>query len=147
MNRLSLILLQVKFIDDEAEVCVEEDEEEEEEEGGDGLGTYGLPFVLTRTQKLGNDSGGFLFDDPEELVLDGPPRPLVSATDSGCINQDEIINQEELEMYVKSLKRRAHESNRVGSSSTQDEALIPRRLELWMLPVPVHSFHVVLMIG
>jgi hypothetical protein len=50
-------------------------------------------------------------------------------------------------MYVKSLKRRAHESNRVGSSSTQDEALIPRRLELWMLPVPVHSFHVVLMIG
>lgn len=114
---------------------------------GDGLGTSGLPSFLTRTQKLGNDSGGFLFDDPEELVLDGPPRPLVSATDSGCINRDEITNQEEIEKYIKSLKRRAQDSNRIGGSSTQDKSLIPRRLELWMLPVPVHSFHVVLMIG
>jgi hypothetical protein len=95
-----------------------------------------------KTQKLGNDSGGFLLDDPEELVLDGP-RPLVSATDSGCVNRDEIINQEEIEEYVKSIKRRAQESNSVRGSSTQDEPLIPRRSELWMLPVPVNFFHVV----
>lgn len=79
-------------------------------------------------------------------MLDGPPRPLVSAIDPGYIDRDDTINQEEIEKYVKSLKRRTQESNRVGGSSTQDESLIPRRLELWMLPVPVHSFHVVLIL-
>lgn len=101
----------------------------------------GLPSVLTRTQKLGNYLGGFLSDVPEELILDGPPRPLVSATDSGCTNRDDIVNQDEIEKYVKDLKRRTRESDRVGSGSTQDETVIPRRLELWMLPVPVHYFH------
>ena len=52
-----------------------------------------------------------------------------------------IINKEEIQKYVESLKRRARESNRVVGSSMQDKSLIPRRLELWMLPVPVHSFH------
>ena len=60
---------------------------------------------------------------------------LVSATDSG--NND----REEIEEYVKSIKKRAQESSRIGSSSssTQD-----RRPELWTLPVPVRFFHVVL---
>jgi hypothetical protein len=80
-------------------------------------------------------------------VLDGTPRLLVSATDSGRIDRDKIINRDEIEEYVKNLKRRAQESNRVGGSGTQDESLIPRRLELWMLPVPVRSFHVILMIN
>lgn len=74
-------------------------------------------------------------------MLDTPPRPLVSATDSGCIDREKIINKEEIQKYVESLKRRARESNRVVGSSMQDKSLIPRRLELWMLPVPVHSFH------
>ena len=43
--------------------------DEQDEEVGDGLCTSGLPSVLMRTQKLGNDSSGFLFDNSEELVL------------------------------------------------------------------------------
>ena len=76
-------------------------------------------------------------------MFDGHPRPHLplSATDSSGKDWEEI------EEYVKSLKRRAQESNCVGGSSTQDKFLIPRRPELWMLPVPVHSFHAVLMIG
>jgi hypothetical protein len=61
---------------------------------------------------------------------------LVSATDSGDNEQAEV------EEYVKSIKRRAQESSRIGSSSTQD-----RGPELWTLPVPVRFFHAVLMIG
>jgi len=88
-----------------------------------------------------NDLGGFLFDSPEELALNSCPRPPVSGTNfSGD-------DWEEIEKYVESVKRRAQESNRLGGSSTQDKSVIPRRPELWMLPVPVHSFHVILMIG
>ena len=64
-------------------------------------------------------------------------RSLVSATDSGDNDPEEI------EEYVKSIKRRAQEHSRIGgSSSTQDG-----RPELWTLPVPVHFFHAVFMIG
>jgi hypothetical protein len=86
---------------------------------------------LTRSQKL---LGGFLFD---RLELDGsrPPRRPASATDSGDGDHEDI------EEYVKSLKRKAQESRRVGGSST-DKSLIPHRPELWMLPVPVRSFHI-----
>jgi hypothetical protein len=80
---------------------------------------------------------GFFSDDQEELVpqqAHGLPR---SATDSGANDREEI------EEYVKSVKRRAQDSSRTGgsSSSAQD-----RRPELWTLPVPVRSFAVVLMI-
>jgi hypothetical protein len=71
-------------------------------------------------------------------VLNGVRSPVV-ATDSGGIDFEGIRE------YVESLKRRAQESNRVGGSNT---SFISRRLELWMLPVPVRfSFHVVLTIG
>ena len=73
--------------------------------------------------------------------MDEGPRPPVSTTDSGSNDLEEI------EKYLEALRRRAQESNRVGGSSTQDKSLILRRPELWMLPVPVHSFHAVLMIG
>ena len=65
-------------------------------------------------------------------------RSLVSATNSGDNDREEI------EEYIKSVKKRAQDSSRIGgsSSSTQD-----RRPELWTLPVPVRFFHVVLMIG
>lgn len=96
---------------------------------------------LTKTQKLRNDSGGFLLDDPKEPGLGGRPRPPVSATDSGRNERDEI------EEYIEALKRRAQESNRAGGSSTQEKSAILHRPELWMLPVPVHFFHVVLMMG
>jgi hypothetical protein len=56
------------------------------------------------------------------------PRPSVSATESGD-------NLEAIEQYVQSIKKRARDSN-----STQDKT--PRRPQLWMLPVPVHSFYV-----
>ena len=88
-----------------------------------------------------NDLGGFLFDGPEDLVPDGCSRPPVSKTDSSGDDQEEI------EKYVESVKRRAQESNRLEGSSMQDKSVIPRHSELWMLPVPVHSFHVILMIG
>ena len=91
------------------------------------------------TQKLGNDSGGFLSDDPEEPALEHP-RPHVSVADS--VSND----REDIQKYVEALKRRAQKSNCVGGSSTQDKSVIPRRPELWMLPVSVHSFHIVLMI-
>ena len=65
------------------------------------------------------------------------PRSLVSVPDFSDNDQEEI------EDYVKSIKRRARESSHIGDSSgTQD-----RSLELWTLPVPVRFFHVVLMIG
>lgn len=63
-------------------------------------------------------------------MLDNGPRPSVSVTDSGANDVEEIEN------YVKSVIRRDKESNRVGGSST-DEFVIPRRPQLWMLPVPV----------
>ena len=61
--------------------------------------------------------------------------PPVSTTDSGSNDREEI------EKYVEALKKRALESNREGGtgSRTQDKSVIPRRLELWTLPVPVHS--------
>src|ERR1700678_1673159 len=93
-----------------------------------------LSSVFTKTQRLRDDSGGFFFDNPEALV-DGHPRPLVSVTHS------RNISQEEIDEYLKSLKRRAQESRHVGGSSTQEEFLIPHCSELWMLPVPVHCFH------
>ena len=53
---------------------------------------------------------------------------LVSATDSGDNDPEEI------EEYVKSIKRRAQEPSHIGgSSSTQ-----ARHPELWTLPVLVH---------
>jgi hypothetical protein len=116
---------------------VEWTSEEEEEEEDNGLGTSGLPYTLTKTQKLGNVSGGFLYDDREEPVFNDRPRPSVSATDSD--NDLEAIEQ-----YIKSIKKRAQESNH---SSTQDKSVIPHRPQLWMLPVPVNSFYIVFMIG
>jgi hypothetical protein len=56
----------------------------------------------------------------------GLPRSLVFATDSGDNDREEI------EEFVKSVKRRAQEDSRIGGSSAQD-----RRPELWTLPVPV----------
>ena len=44
---------------------------------------------------------------------------------------------QEIESYIKSLKR---------SSRTQDEPIITRPSELWMLPVPVHSSYLAFMI-
>ena len=82
---------------------------------------------------------GFFSDDQREPQAHGLPRSLFSATDSGDNNREEI------EEYVKSVKRRVQDSSRIGgssSSSAQD-----RRLELWTLPVPVRFFAVVLMIG
>ena len=112
------------------------DEEDSEEENG--LGMSGLPPNLTKTQKLGNVSGGFLSDNRNEPVFDDRLRPSVSVTDSDG-NDLEVIEE-----YIKSIKKRARESNR---SSTQDESVIPHRPQLWMLPVPVHAFYVVFMIG
>jgi hypothetical protein len=81
---------------------------------------------------------GFFSDDQREPQAQGLPRSLFSATDSGDNDREEV------EEYIKSIKKRAHESSRIGgsSSSTQD-----RRSELWTLPVPVRFFAVVLMIG
>jgi hypothetical protein len=115
---------------------VETSSDDEEEEEDNGLGTSGLPYTLTKTQKLGNVSGGFLYDDREEPVFNDRPRPFVSATDSGN-------DLEAMEQYIKSIKKRAQESNR----STQDKSVIPHRPQLWMLPVPVGSFCIVFMIG
>jgi hypothetical protein len=101
------------------------DEDEEEE---DGLSKSGLPSVLTRTQKLGIDLDGFFNDNQDEQVPHGLPHFPVS---SG------VNDQEEIDKYLKYLKRRTQGSNRVGgSSSTQNS-----RPQLWMLPVPVRSFH------
>jgi hypothetical protein len=50
-------------------------------------------------------------------------------------------DQEEIDEYLKSLKRRTQGSNRVGGSSTQDT-----HPELWMLPVPVRSFHLLMVL-
>ena len=61
------------------------------------------------------------------------PRPLVPAIDSGMVDHDKIVE------YVESLKRRDRDSYRVGDSSTH-QSIIPHHTELWMLPVPVHSF-------
>jgi hypothetical protein len=66
----------------------------------------------------------------------GLPRS-VSATDSGDNNQEEI------EEYIKSIKKRAQDSSRIGGSSRTED----RRPELWTLPVPVRFFPVVLTIG
>ena len=113
------------------------DEEEEEEEEDDGLGTSSLPSVfLTRTQNSGHDSGGFV-TEALELELDGPPRLPLSLTDSGDIDREEI------EEYLKSLKRkRPQKSNHFEGEGSS----ISDRSELWMLPVPVHSFYIVFMI-
>ena len=46
------------------------------------------------------------------------------------------IYDQEIDKYLKSLKRRAQVSNRVGGSSMEDS-----HLQLWMLPVPVRSFY------
>jgi hypothetical protein len=70
-------------------------------------------------------------------VFNDRPRPSVSATDSGK-------DLEAIEQYIKSVKERAQESNR---RSTQEKSVIPRHPQLWMLPVPVHYFYVVFMIG
>jgi hypothetical protein len=109
--------------------------EEEEEEEEEGLGTSGLPSTLTKTQKIGNDSAGFLHDYPEERAFGDRSCLPVSATDSGGIDLEEV------KKYVKLVKRRAQESNRVGGSS-MDKSVILRRPQLWMLPVPVRSFYI-----
>ena len=51
-----------------------------------------------------------------------------------------------IDKYIESLKRRAHEFNDTEGSNTQGKSSILRRPELWMLPVLVDSFHIVLMI-
>ena len=70
---------------------------------------------------------GFFNDNAGEPVPDSLPRSPISAT--GGNDQED---GEEIEEYVKTLKRRAQESSCIEGSSTQD-----RRPELWVLPVPV----------
>ena len=53
---------------------------------------------------------------------------------------------EKIDKYIKSLKRRAHKFNDTEGSNTQGKSSILCCPELWMLPVPVHSFHIVLII-
>lgn len=111
---------------------VSDQEEEEEEEVEDGLGTSILSAIrLNKTKSETCDYlDGFFNDDQEQLVPRSLlPHSLVSATDSGDDDQEEI------EDYLKSLKTRAGKSRRMGGSSTQD-----RHTELWTLPVPVLFF-------
>ena len=85
-----------------------------------------LPYVLMKTnQETCDYLNGFFNDHQEELVTRSLPCSLVSATDSG--GNDE----EQLEAYLKYLKRRAEKFSR----SMQD-----KQLELWMLPVSVGFF-------
>ena len=104
--------------------------DEEEEDVDNDLSKFRLPSVFTRTQNLGIYSDGFFNDNQGELVPHDLPHSSVSS--GGNLNDEQAIDN-----YIKSLKRRAQGSNRVGSSSTQD-----KRPELWMLPVPVRSFHI-----
>ena len=116
--------------------------DEQEEEEADGLGTSHLRTVLTKNQLNWWYSDGFF--DQEELVPQQPRSPfrsLVSAAESGDNDREEI------EEYVKSIKRRAQESGRIGGSSGGSSSTQDRRPELWTLPVPVRLFYVVLLIG
>jgi hypothetical protein len=82
-----------------------------------------------------NHSGGFIYDDPKELVP-SRRRPPVFATNSNGNDQEDI------EAYVESLKKKAQEYNHIGGSNTQDKLRPPQ--QLWMLHVPVLSFHVLI---
>ena len=82
-----------------------------------------LPSILMKTNWETCDYlNEFFTDDQEGLVAHSLPHSLVSATDSGGNDQEDI------QEYLKSLKRRAEKS----SSNMQD-----KYLELWMLPILV----------